>query len=129
MILFCGLIVCLCGVYFAVEGADEFALAVIAYLGSPFLFLFLEAYSFIFRGWILSEMYAVVGVLLVCCGPQVGYAIVEAVMVDMIDEQMAGWIEDLAVHLDMLPLFITHMDPADGIIRVFGLIGVPFVLV
>ena len=72
-------------------------------------------------------MYPVIGVLPVCCGPQVGYAIVKAVMVDMIGEKMVGWIENLSVHLDMLPLFVTNMDPADGIIRVFGLVGVPFV--
>ena len=72
-------------------------------------------------------MYPVIGVLPVCCGPQVGYAIIEAVMVDVIGEQVIGRIENLAVHLDMLPLSITDMYPADSIICIFGLISVPFV--
>ena len=73
-------------------------------------------------------MNPVVGVLHGCGGSQVRFAIIVAVMVDMIDEKMAGRVENIAVHLDMLPLFITHMNPADGIIRVFGFVGVPFVL-
>ena len=124
---FCNLIVCLCGFGFVVEGADEFGLAVKAYLDLPFFSFFLEAHPLVFRGWILCEMYAVVGVLPVIGRPEVRIAIIEAVMVDVIDEKMIGRVENLAVHLDMFPLFITDMNPADGIIRVFGLVGVPFV--
>ena len=74
-------------------------------------------------------MYPVVAVLPACGGSQVRFAIIVAVMVDMIDEKMVGRIENLAVHLNMLPLVCTDMNPPDGVIRVFGLIGVPFVLV
>ena len=73
-------------------------------------------------------MYPVVAVLLGCCGSHVRFAIIEAVMVDMVDEEMVGRPENLSVHLDMLPLVKTNMNPADGIISVFGLVGVPFVL-
>ncbi len=48
VVFFCGFIIRLCGFDFAVEGSDEFALAVIAYLDIPFLCSFLEAHSFIF---------------------------------------------------------------------------------
>ena len=74
-------------------------------------------------------MYPVVAVLPVCRRAEVRFAIIEAVMVDMIDEKMVRRVDNLAVHLDMLPLFITDMNPADGIICIFGLIGVPFVFV
>jgi len=74
-------------------------------------------------------VYAVVGVLHGCCGSQVGFAIIEAVMVDMIDVKMVGRVENLAVHLDVLPPVFSDMNPADGIISVFGLIGVPFVFI
>ena len=74
-------------------------------------------------------MYPVVGVLHGCRGSQVGFAIVQAVMVDMIDEKMVGRVDNLSVHLDMLPLVETHMNPADGIICVFGFISVPFVFI
>ncbi len=74
-------------------------------------------------------MYPVVAVLAVCRRPEVRFAIVQAVMVDMIDEKMAGRVDNLAVHLNMLPLVFTYMNPPDGIIGVFGLIGVPFVFI
>jgi len=48
LVFFCGFVVCFCGFDFVVEGADEFALAVIVYLDFPFLCSFLEAHSFIF---------------------------------------------------------------------------------
>ncbi len=72
-------------------------------------------------------MYPVVAVLAGCGGSQVGFAIIEAVMVDMIDEKMVGRVENLSVHLNMLPLVFSDMNPPDGIIGVLGLIGVPFV--
>jgi len=66
-------------------------------------------------------MYPVVAVLPACGGSQVRFAIIVAVMVDMIDEKMVGRVENLAVHLDMLPLVSGDMNPADGVIRVFGM--------
>ena len=48
-------------------------------------------------------------------------------MVDMIDQKMVGWINNLAVHLDMLPLAFTEIDAPTGIIGVFTLYSVPFV--
>ncbi len=74
-------------------------------------------------------MYPVIAVLAACRRPEIGFAIIEAVMVDMIDVKMAGRVENLSVHLYMLPLVCTEMNPPDGIIGVFGFIGVPFVLV
>jgi len=74
-------------------------------------------------------VYPVVAVLPVCRRSKVRFAIIIAVMVDMIDEKMVGRVENLAVHLDMLPLASADMNPADGIIGVFGLIGVPFVFI
>ena len=75
---------------FFFEISDEFVLAVIAYLDHPFLFLFLPTDSFVFRGWILSEVYPVVAVLPGCCGSQVSFSIVQAVMINVVDEEMAG---------------------------------------
>jgi len=74
-------------------------------------------------------VYPVVGVLAASRRAEVCFAIIQAVMVDMIDEKMVGRVDNLAVHFHMLPLVETHMNPPDGIIGVFGLIGVPFVLV
>ena len=74
-------------------------------------------------------MYPVVAVLPACGGSQVCFAIIEAVMVDMIDEEMLRRPENLAVHLDMLPLVFGEVNPADSITGVFGFIGVPFVFI
>ena len=74
-------------------------------------------------------MYPVVAVLPVCGRSQVRFAIIEAFMVDMIDVKMVGRVENLAVHLNMLPLVFSQMNPPDGIIGVFALICVPFVFV
>ena len=74
-------------------------------------------------------MYPVVAVLPVCCGSQVRFAIIEAVMVDMIDVKMVGRVENLAVHLNILQLVFTETDSAAGIKGVFALNSVPFVLV
>lgn len=76
----------------------------------------------------LSEVYPVIAVLPVCCSSQVRFAIIIAVMVDMIDEKMGRRPENLAVHLDMLPLAFTEIDAPAGIKGVFTLNGVPFVL-
>ena len=72
-------------------------------------------------------MYPVVAVLPVCCGSQVRFAIIVAGMVDMIDEKVVGRVDNLAVHLNMLPLVFTEMDAPAGIKGVFALNGVPFV--
>lgn len=40
---------------------------------------------------------------------------------------MVGWVENLAMHLDMLPLVFTQMNPPGGIKGVFALDHVPFV--
>ena len=40
---------------------------------------------------------------------------------------MAGQVENLAMHLNVLPLVFTQMNPPGGIKGVFALIRVPFV--
>ena len=77
----------------------------------------------------LSEVYPVVAVLPVCGGSQVRFAIIVAVMVDMIDEKTVGRVENLSVHLDMLRLVFTEIDAPAGIISVFALNSVPFVFI
>ena len=74
-------------------------------------------------------MYPVVAVLPVCRRAEVRFAIVQAVVVYVVDEKMVGRVDNLSVHLNMLPLVCTDMNPPDGITGVFGLIGVPFVFI
>ena len=72
-------------------------------------------------------MYPVIAVLPVRGSSQVGFSIIVAVMVDMVDEQVVGGVENLAVHLNMLPFSIAEMDAPAGIKSISRLNGVPFV--
>lgn len=127
--LFGSFVVCLCGLHFVVEASEVPALAVAAYLDVPFLRFLVEAHAFVLRGWVLFEVYAVVAVLPVCCRSQVSFSIVEAIMVDVIDVQVIGQIENLAVHQNMLPCALADTHRPVCVTRVPGLIGLPFVLV
>jgi hypothetical protein len=120
VVLFCGFVVCLCGVDFFFEISDEFVLAVIAYLDHPFLFLFLPTDSFVFRGWILSEVYPVVAVLSGCCGSQASFSIVQAVMINVVDEEMAGRVYYFTMHFYIDTLF-ADANGSDGIEGILAL--------
>jgi len=90
MVLFCCLVVCLCGLFFVFEIPDAYVLSFIAYNNSPFLAPFPPTDSRIFRGFILSKLFPVIGILGACCEPEVGFSIVQAVMINVVDEEMAG---------------------------------------
>ena len=63
-----------------------------------------------------------------CCGTEIGFAIVEAVVVYVVNEEMVGDIEYLAVHSDGDLFFVFGVpDLSLGIVGVSALVGVPFV--
>jgi len=57
-------------------------------------------------------MYPVVAVLHACGGSQVRFAIIVAVMVDMIDEKMVGRVDNLSMHLNGDSLLANPRIPA-----------------
>ena len=50
-------------------------------------------------------MYPVVVILRACCEPEIGFSIVQAVMINVVDEEMAGRVYYLPVHPDRNILF------------------------
>ncbi len=62
------------------------------------------------------------------CGSEVGLSIVEAVMVYMVNEKMVGRVDNLTVHLNRPPLVFADPLTPGGIICIFELFGMPFVL-
>lgn len=63
-----------------------------------------------------------------CCGTEIGFAIVEAVVVYVVNEEMVGDIEYLAVHSDGDLFFVFGVpDLSLSIVGVSALVGVPFV--
>jgi len=61
-------------------------------------------------------------------GAKIGFSIVEAVTVDVVDEKMVGQVYNLSVHLNTDSLFPKPRESA-GIISVCTPVDVPFVLV
>ena len=62
------------------------------------------------------------------CGPQVGFSIVQAVMINVVDEEMAWRVDYFTVHPDKNILF-TDVNGSDGIEGICALAGIPFVLI
>ena len=128
MVFFCGFVVCLSGLFFVFERSDEFLLSVIAYNYSPFLYLFDPTDSSIFRGLILSKVFSVVVILRACCGSEICFSIVQAVMIDVVDEEIVGRADYFTVHHDRNILFAGSFGSA-GIEGVLALDDTPFVLI
>jgi hypothetical protein len=74
-------------------------------------------------------VYPVVAVLHTSRRPDVGFSIVQTVMINMVHYEMVGQIDNLAVHLNILDFVFTQMNPPAGIKGVFVLLGMPFVLI
>jgi len=63
-----------------------------------------------------------------CCGTEIGLAIVEAVVVYVVNEEMVGDIDNLAVHSDGTLFFVYGVpDLSLCVIGESALVGVPFV--
>ena len=74
-------------------------------------------------------MYPVVAVLPASRRPQVGFSIVQAVMINMVHNEMVWGVYYFAVHLNILALVFTQMNPSAGIESVAFFDSMPFVLI
>ena len=70
-------------------------------------------------------MYPVVAVLHTSRRPEVGFSIVQAVMINVVDYEMVWQIDNLAVHFQRDILF-ADANPSAGIEGVSAFDGVPF---
>lgn len=93
---FCGAVVCFCGLEFVVEVAEMFCFVVGCYCGGPFFQDLVPGDAFVFRDAL--DLGSVPLVLGLGCEAKVCFSVVEAVMVYVVDEEVGGGVEDLAVH-------------------------------
>ena len=74
-------------------------------------------------------MYPVVTVLQTSCRPDIGFSIVQAVMINVVHYEMVRRLYYFAVHLNILHLVFSQMNLSAGIKSVSALHGMPFVLI
>ena len=118
---FCGGVVCAGGVGFVCEVAEVAGFAGGGDLGGPFFLVFVPVDAFVAGGGFCG-FFLVAAVLGECGQAEVGSAVVEAVVVDVVDEQVGRGVEYLAVHFDGFSFVL-----ADGVEVAAGAFGEPFV--
>jgi len=125
MVLHGGFVVGFCGQDFVFEVSEGDGIAIGGYFGDELLFAGVEAYAFVFRAGVFSFLRIAV-VLGAACGSEVRPAIVEAVMVDVVNDMAWRDFYYTAVHIDWCPYF-SCWGVALGVkgVAVFG--NVPFV--
>jgi len=113
----CRFVVCFCGFDFVVEVSDCFLYAAKAYLGLPLLSAFEPGNTLVFRRRILwLDVLSVEAVSRLCSRPEVGFSIVEAVTVDMVNNKRIGRVYYLSVHLNSAFPFVYGVpDTTSGI--------------
>ena len=99
MILPSGFVVGFCGLDFIVEVSEGDGIAIGCDFGDELLFAGVVAYTFVFRAGVFS-FFRVAIVLGTGCGTEVGPAIVEAVMVDVVNDAAGGDFYNTAVHVN-----------------------------
>ncbi len=129
MVFLCGFVICFCGFDFIVEISDCFLYAVKAYLGLPLLSAFEPGNTLVFRRRILwLDVLSVEAVSRLCSRREVCFSIVEAVMVDMVNDERIGRIYYFAVHLNSAFFFAYGVPEAtSGIKGASTFAGIPFV--
>jgi len=70
----------------------------------------------------------VVVILRACCEAEIGFSIVQAVMINVVDEEMAGRVDYFTVHPDRNILF-ADVNGSAGVEGITALYGIPFVLI
>ncbi len=113
MVFFGDGVVCFCGFDFIVEVTNCFAFSIKIYLYIPFLSVFVPSYTLVFRIKIIRlNVSSVAAVLLGRCRAQVCFSIIEAVMVDMVNEKMVGRVDYFTMHPNTDSFFVGPDSPA-----------------
>ena len=116
MVFFGGAVVGFGGGELIFEVSEKLSGAVGLYLGEPFSFCSAPGDASVFRvcaGLFCEGLVAVV--LGWSCGSEVCFAVVEAVVVYVVDEEPIGDFEDPAVHCDGGGLFVFSPEAALGV--------------
>ena len=125
MVYFCGFVVGFCGFDFICEVSEGDCIAVGGDFGNELLFAGVEAYAFVFRAGVFS-FFRVAVVLGAGRGAEVCPAIVEAVMIDVVNDAAGGDFYYTAVHVNGARVFSCG-GIALGVTSVAILSDVPFV--
>jgi len=73
-------------------------------------------------------VYPVVAILRACCLSEIGFSIVQAVMINVVDEEIVGRVDYFTMHPDRNILFADAFVSV-GIEGICALAGMPFVLI
>ena len=125
MVFFCSFVVGLCGLHFVFEVSEGDGFAVGGNFSNELLFARVEAYSFIFRAGVLS-FFGIAVVLGAACGAEVCLSIVEAVMVDVINNVAGRNFNYTSMHVNGSSYFSCR-GVALGVKRAAVFSNVPFV--
>jgi hypothetical protein len=125
VVYFCGFVVGFCGFDFVFEVSEANGIAVGCDFGDELLFSGVEAYAFVFRAGVFS-FFRVSVVLGAGRGAEVCPAIVEAVMVDVVNDAAGGDFYYTAVHVNGARIFSCG-GVALGVKCVAVLRNVPFI--
>jgi len=127
MIFLCGGVIRPCGGELVLERAQVDSFAIDADAGAPALHVVGPIDALEFRAGGRPEFSSVPDVLRVRGGAQVGLAIVEAVMVDVVGEHAGRHVDDHVVHLEVFAFFFLAVgERMHGVPGVRALVGVPF---
>ena len=128
VVFFCGFIVCLSGVNFIAEITDHLSCVINANHGPPSFLLFVVPDTSVFRCGVDLGIACVLGVLCGRGGAEVGFAIVPAVMIDVVGDEAVRHVDDFAVHRYCQP-FLQYRRPLApyGVICTVPFADVPFV--
>jgi len=99
VVFFCGFVVGFCGQDFVFEVSEGDGIAIGGYFSDELLFAGVEAYAFVLRAGVFSFLRIAV-VLGTACGAEVCLSIVEAVMVDVVNDAAGRDFYDTAVHVN-----------------------------
>jgi len=101
-----GSVIGLCGGYLVVEVAEMVGFVCAAYLGGPFFRAFAPVDAFVLRG-LAANAAEVAAVLGKCAEAKVVPAVIEAIVVDVVNDQMGRGGGDPAVHFDALAVLLS----------------------
>ena len=124
MILYSGGVVGFCGGGFVIETAEANYPSIDLDLSGPFFSVLSPGDTFIFRSAVFYASSLVEVVLCDCRGTEICLSVVKAVVVYMVDDEMVGNFQDLAVHKEHL--FLGAARVAGGVKAVFASLGIPF---
>jgi len=92
------------GVDFVIKVAEVVGLVIAGYRGCPFLVPFVPADAFVFRGF-RPDVAEVAAVLGKGADAEVLLPVIQAVVVNVVNDQMVRGVEDFAVHFDAFAVF------------------------